>query len=404
MNYSKHKHLTQEERETIQDSLNNGLSFKKIASLIGKNQTTVSKEVKKHLTVTPTKTIRKDKDGNVISAICPKLLKAPFVCNACSKRHSICPFDKSIYHAKHAHKEYEQTLKESREGIPLTKESFYEMDRTLSEAVSKGQNVYHISQSNDLGVHYTTIYRYIKKGYCSIAPIDLPRAVKYKPRQKKKSENIVPKLKIGHTYEDFLLYIEESGSPYREMDTVIGIEGGKVLLTFNFPDCNFLIARLCDNKSSMAITDSINYIKKKLNEIETTFGNLFPVILTDNGGEFSNIAGVENSLTGTKETSLFFCHPYASYEKPHIEKNHVELRNILPKGTSFDNLTQEDIDLIVSHVNSARRKKYNGKSPYELFTFTYGYEIAEAFGIYQIADKEVIQSTLLLDQILKNKC
>ena len=403
MNYSKCKHLTQDERLTIQQSLNEGCSFKEIAKRLGKDPTTISKEVKKHITVSPSKVIHMDKDGNVIFSTCPILLKAPFVCNNCKKRHSICSFDKHIYHAKNAQQAYEQSLVEARQGIPLNKESFYELDKIVSDAVRKGQNIYHITQTYNLGVHYSTIYRYIKKGYCSVAEIDLPRAVKYKPRKTKQIAYVPPKIKEGRTYNDFLGYIRETGLPHREMDTVIGSEGGKVLLTFNFPDCNFLIAKLCENKSSLTITNVIEDIKRKLLEVGTTFGELFPVLLTDNGGEFINYTKIENDNIGKQETRLFYCDPYASYQKPNVEKNHVELRNILPKGTSFDNLTQEDINLIVSHVNSVKRRIYNGKSPYELFTFTYGYEIAEAFEIYKIEDKDVIQNTNLLKEILKQK-
>ena len=52
--------------------------------------------------------------------------------------------EKHLYDGKYAQNEYEKLLKESREGIPLTKESFYEVDKIISEGVRKGQHIYHI--------------------------------------------------------------------------------------------------------------------------------------------------------------------------------------------------------------------------------------------------------------------
>ena len=96
------------------------------------------------------------------------------------------------------------------------------------------------------------------------------------------------------------------------------------------------------------------------------------------------------------ETHLFFCEPMSPSEKPAIEKNHTLLRDILPSGSSFDNLTQEDVDKIFSHVNAVKRKQFNGKSAYDMFSFFYSHELANALGISFIQGKDVIQSPALL--------
>ncbi|ASS40990.1 hypothetical protein AXF21_03165 [Eubacterium minutum ATCC 700079] len=83
-------------------------------------------------------------------------------------------------------------------------------------------------------------------------------------------------------------------------------------------------------------------------------------------------------------------------DKPHVEKNHTLFRDICPKGTSFDNFTQDDVNLIFSHVNSIVRNSLGGKSPYDLFSFTYGEKTASLLGIEKIPSREVIQSPLLL--------
>lgn len=235
----------------------------------------------------------------------------------------------------------------------------------------------------------------IQKGYLSIAPIDLARAVKFKERRKSKLPSIPKEAKKGRSYEDFQNYLSlHQLDSWLEMDTVMGRTGGKVLLTLNLSFCNFIFARLLDNKTALEVTKHLYEIKNTLHEADKDFFQLFPVILTDNGGEFARVDDIEMDVRG--ESKLFFCDPNRSDQKGRIEKNHILIRDILPKGTSFDNLTQEDINLVCSHVNSVKRVALNGKSAYELFAFTYGEEIPKLLGISKIPAEDVCQSSKLL--------
>ena len=198
----------------------------------------------------------------------------------------------------------------------------------------------------------------------------MPRAVKFKPR-KSNSDTYVPKaVKKNRSYEDFIAFREENPNiPIVEMDTVIGRTGGKVILTIHFTAFNFMIGILSDNKSSGEVTSKIKRLKQTLVDNGFSFGKLIPVLLTDNGGEFSNASGFELNLEAEKGTGIFCCHPYCSCEKGKIEKNHTLFRDILPKGKSFDKFSQETVNLIFSHVNAIKREIFKGKSPYDLFTF-----------------------------------
>lgn len=298
--------------------------------------------------------------------------------------------------AKQAQIGYETTLVDSREGIPLNKESFYQMDAVLTNAVHSGQSVYHAIHANHLTTSQSSVYRYIHKGYLSFALIDLPRAVKFKPRTKH-AEVYVPKgIRLGRSYQDFQSFIQLN--PFLnvvEMDTVIGRPGGKVLMTFQFVNADFMFALLLENKSAAEAASKITDLKVRLNSLGFSFGDLFPILLTDNGGEFSHVAAFENDLSGQKETSVFFCDPNAPYQKPHVENNHTLLRSILPPSSSFDNLTQDDVNLVFSHVNAVLRKQFRGKSAFDMFAFTYSIEIANALGISYIHPRDVISSPLL---------
>ena len=383
---TKHKHLTLSDRNDIQLGLERGETFKTIGQLILKDPTTVSKEVKRN---------RQVRESTSNNPTCPLLDKATFVCNGCPKRRQNCGFKKIFYLAKQAQKQYEQTLVEAREGTPLNSQTFWDIDKVISDGVKKGQHIYHILKTHNLDVSSSTVYRHIRKGYLSIAPIDLARAVKFKERRKSKLPSIPKGAKKGRSYEDFQNYLVLNQlDSWLEMDTVLGRMGGKVLLTFNLSFCNFIFARLLDNKTALEVTKHLYAIKNTLHEADKDFFQLFPVILTDNGGEFARVDDIEMDVRG--ESKLFFCDPNRSDQKGRIEKNHTLIRDILPKGTSFDNLTQEDINLVCSHVNSVKRAALNGKSAYELFAFTYGEEIPKLLGISKIPAEDVCQSSKLL--------
>ena len=383
---TKHKHLTLSDRNDIQLGLERCETFKAIGQLILKDPTTVSKEVKRN---------RQARDSTSNNLPCPLLDKAPFVCNGCPKRRQNCGYKKILYLAKQAQKQYEQTLVEAREGTPLNSQTFWDIHKVISDGVKKGQHIYHILKTHNLDVSSSTVYRHIRKGYLSIAPIDLARAVKFKDRRKNNLPSIPKEAKKGRSYEDFQNYLSLNQLDYwLEMDTVMGRMGGKVLLTFNLSFCNFIFARLLDNKTALEVTKHLYDIKNTLYQADKDFFQLFPVILTDNGGEFARVDDIEMDVRG--ESKLFFCDPNRSDQKGRIEKNHTLIRDILPKGTSFDDLTQENINLVCSHVNSVKRAALNGKSAYEFFVFTYGEEVSKLLGISKIPAEDVCQSSTLL--------
>ncbi len=387
----KNKHMTLQDRIEIQECLSKSMTFKAIGKRIGKDQTTVSKEIRLHAQSYRNGFVKTDD-------ICPKLLKAPYVCNGCEmKSRSSCKYIRRVYHAKKAQADYETLLTDARTGIPLNKESFYETESIISNSVRKGQHVFHAIKSNNLPVSTATVYRHIKKGYYTISPIDLPRAVKFKQRKSKQQDYVPHGVKVGRTYDDFLAYVENKPDISRvELDTVIGKVGGKLILTIHFVSVDFMVGILLNDKTAAEAALRITELKSRLKRSGFKFGDVMPLLLTDNGGEFSCVSAFENDDKGNLESHIFFCNPNAPYEKPHIEKNHTMFRDIVPKGSSFDNFTQETVDLIFSHVNAVKRKQFNGKSAYDLFTFSYSRELAAALGISPIPADEVVQSPSLL--------
>lgn len=392
-NEKKNKHMTLGDRIEIQECLSKEMTFKEIAERIGKSQTTVSREIKTHLTPHTNSFVRTEE-------ICPKLLKAPFVCNGCEKKsRSSCPYRRQLYNAKKAQSEYETVLVESRTGIALNKESFYETERIISDAVKNGQHIYHAIRANNLAISVATVYRYINKRYYSIKPIDLPRAVKFKPRKTKENDFVPKWAREGRTFDEFLEFIEINGDlPIVQLDTVIGRIGGKVIMTIHFVNSDFMVGLLLNNKTAIEAASKIQKLKLKLKVEGFSWSEFAPLLLTDNGGEFSMVSSFENDPDGDKDSHIFFCEPCAPHEKAEIEKNHTLFRDIVPTGTSFDNFTQQTVDLIFSHVNAVKRKQFNGKSAYDMFSFYYSTDLASALGISFIPATEVIQSPKLLSK------
>lgn len=387
----KNKHMTLDDRIEIQECLAKGISFKDIGKRIGKSATTISREVKQHLQTHSNGYTKTDE-------VCPRLLKAPFACNGCDKKsRSSCPYKRQIYVAKIAQQAYEELLVESRSGVALNKESFYETEKTISDAVRNGQHIYHAVTSNNVNVSVSSVYRYIKAGYYSIGLLDLPRAVKFKARNEKKSEFVPYWAKQGRTYADFLEFISQNEDvSVVQLDTVIGEIGGKVIMTIHFVNTDFMVGLLLDNKTAAEAASKITELKKNLKANNFKFGEIAPLLLTDNGGEFSIVSAFENDVDGNLASHIFFCEPCSPHEKAHIEKNHTLFRDIAPTGTSFNDFTQDTVNLIFSHVNSVKRKQFNGKSAYEMFSFSYSEELASALGISKIEATEVIQNTSLL--------
>ena len=299
-------------------------------------------------------------------------LNQPYVCNPCSQKKT-CRRIKYYYYSNLAHKSHIQLLSDSRTGINLTENQIALIDKEISPLLLKqNQPINHIYsyKKEILPFSKPTFYSYINKNVFTFRNVDLPRKVKLKPR---KSHNIpiVKKDKsyrINRTYEDYPKYITLHPNAYIvQMYTVEGIKGGKVFLTFLFVKNNLMLIFLLDNKDTDCVFYAFEFIKHSIGI--KNFMKYFEVILTDNGSEFSDPVSIETDIdTGEIVSNVFYCDSGKSWQKGNIEKNHEYIRYVLPKGSSFDNLTQEDTNLLMNHINSTCRDSLNGKSPYDLAT------------------------------------
>lgn len=432
---AKNKHLTLSERLVIESQLCLNSSFKKIANMINKDCTTISKEVRNHTIIketgarakavnnclnrhdctkkaicnfcsqTQNKYCRYCKKCNhncndFIEEKCNRLNKAPYVCNGCPN-YSKCTLTKHIYDGAHSYNEYKSKFIESRTGITITEREIENLNNILVPLIKEqNQSIHQAIINNEDKIMYSdkTIYKLIDLGLLKVRNIDLPRKVRYRERKKdnKNYYKVDKKCLENRRYEDFISFIEQNPDiPIIQMDTVEGTKGGKVLLTIHFVNCSFMLAYIRENNDSQSVIDIFNNIQSFLGI--NKFKELFPIILTDNGSEFSNPTKIEfDSNTGELRTRIFYCHPSSPFEKGSCEVNHELLRRILPKGESLDNLTQENINLIMSHINSYKRKKLNNESPHSIFSKMYGKDTVHKLGIQEIEPNQVSLSKNLL--------
>lgn len=198
--------------------------------------------------------------------------------------------------------------------------------------------------------------------------------------------------------EAFQTFIEKNpDTAIVQMDSVIGTKGGKCLLTIHFVDTCLMLAFLRDANTSQSVIDIYNDLDRKLGR--SLFQKLFPVILTDNGSEFSNPKAIEYGpwkMSSSLRTRIYYCDAGCPHQKGAIEVNHALVRRVLPKGTSLNHLTQDEITLMMNHINSYKRKKLNNRSPYETFSFYHGEEVLQKLGCLSVAAGDILLKPVLL--------
>lgn len=417
------KHLCLEDRIYIEDKLNEGASFKDIAKYLCKDPTTISKEVKKHRlsdwyhkgTFHNAKNFcvhryhckKTNACGKIVlcgvkCASCPtcnqtcrdfekercnRLDKAPYVCNGCDKQINRCTIaHKYKYNARFANRKYQETLSDSRSGINMTKHELRQIDKIVTPLIEQGQSPYQIVTNHpELNISVRTLYTYIGMGLFCARNIDLKRKVGFKPRKCHKTQITNRAVFLNRTYDDFKAL---ELSSFREMDKVHSSrESKKTLLTFFFTKEKLFLAFLMNRCTEGAVRLIFDRLEKRMGTYE--FLSVFEYILTDRGAEFGDPESLETGVNGIQRTSIYYCDPMQSGQKGALEQAHTMLRMILSKGTSFEFLTQWDVNLIVNHINSTPRESLGGKTPYSVALETFGEDIMKAFQLKPIDPDEV---------------
>lgn len=395
--------LDRKERGSIEHGLDARESCRSIASGLGRSASSVHDEVVRNRVVTrgPGKGDNVDStDGSAAPSgqrVCPKLLKWPHCCNGCACRRVGCSYRwRCEYRAADAQAFADENQVEPRRGVDMDPAGFELAISLIRGDLARGLSPQQIAQARaaEVGVSKSTIYRWVDEGYGGMSNAELRRKVGYKPRRKdrvRKSTHHGP----GRSFDAFMALPEEERARACEMDTVAGLAtDSRCLLTLLCRPCKVQLPLPMEAKTKEATV-------AKLDELERAVGleafrRLFGLLLTDNGGEFEDCEGIERSCTreGESRCRVFYCDPMQSQQKAGCERNHVEIRKMLPKGRgiSFDDLDEVDACFVGSNVNSEPRPSLMGLSPLALLRAAEpaaADAIADAFGIVELPYEEL---------------
>ena len=338
-------HLTLEERRIILAGITNGSTKTAIAQTIGKDKSTVGKEIRLHRTLTykckmplECNHYKKCVYGRQCTPDCPEYSpfhcsrrdRSPGACNGCSD-WSRCRFDKFQYSPEEAHRDYRSTLTDSREGVNLTVQEAKQMASVIAPLLKQGQSPYQIVTNHpELGISEKTLYNYIENGVfheiAGITVMDLRRQVSRRlPKKKAKTykKRTDRKFLQGRTYKDYQSYLSEHPEVFvAQMDTVYNDEtNGPFLQTFKFVRAGILLALYRDEKTAASMKEGVDILESILGA--ELFHKYVHVLLTDRGAEFSAAEAMETSSDGTRRTRVFYCDPMRSGQKGTLENKHI---------------------------------------------------------------------------------
>ena len=418
---NKNLHLTVQERIIIEKGIENGSTKAAIALTIGKDKSTVGKEIKKHRELVH-KSSYKINCANIKNCshnhvcdncadfkpfTCNRRDRSPGACNGCSK-YTHCRYDKYRYKADFSHKKYREDLVDSRTGINMSYEECKAMADIIVPLIEAGHSPYHIVTNHpELNISEKTLYNYIENGiFREFGLLDIDLRIKTKRKITKKASNKYKKREDkkylnGRTYDDFINYTAENKNlSVVEMDTVYNNGStGPFMQTFKFLDYSFMFIVYQEEKTAKSMVEGVDLLEKILGK--DLFSEEVAIIKTDRGSEFCDAEGFEKEENESRRTRIFYCDPMASGQKGSLENNHKEIRYICPKENDLKDLglnSQEKAHLIVSHINSQSKEHLKGKSPLEVMEFMNPalYQKFKDFGIERINKDNIVLKPYLL--------
>ena len=385
-------HLSYEERKNIEDGLNSRKSINQIALELNRTHSTILREIDRNKIYSEPSNFNNYNNNFNKNLPCEKLSKSPYVCNGCKSR-SGCRKQRWTYYARKANDSYKELISSCRQGISLTEEEIYNINNIIAPLVKKGQTTNHlyINHPEVLNFSKASFYNYINNGVFEFGPLDFPRIVKHKKRKNKKRRTRQEReILIDRKYSDFIEFTSKNPNlNIVEMDTVEGLKtDSKCILTLFWRKSNFMLMFLLESQTTDEVTKVFEYLQQTL--FEDDYKKLLQVILTDNGHEFYDVLNIEcNHKTGEQISKVFYCDPGASWQKGSLEKNHEFIRYVLPKKTTFKNLTQNDCLIIANHINSLCRDSLNYNCPFKAMLFLCDEKTLNMLNMYYIEPDQV---------------
>ena len=390
--------LTRHERDTVQRMLERRASCREIARELGRSPSTVSAEVASHRFVTA------PRRGAASAWTPPPTCRRParawprgraaatggrYRAIGCKRRPHV------FYEARAAQLCADSVLVSSRRGIDADEPAAAEALALIRDGLGRGLSPEQLSARNGgpVDLSPSTIYRWVSAGYDGMTNMELRRKVGYRPRRHAPAASAT-RHSPRRSHAAFLALGEDACAAAWEMDTVEGARGDSAcLLTLLHRPSRLQLALPLEEKTAGCVAGALEGVRAVLGADGTR--RVFRAVLTDNGPEFSDEGAIAALIgEGRGETRLFYCDPRRSDQKGACERNHVEIRKLLPKGRGlrFDRLAPADLALAMSHVNSEPRGALGFATPARAFRAMLGGDAAallEAYGIEDVPIDEL---------------
>ena len=228
----------------------------------------------------------------------------------------------------------------------------------------------------DVKICARTVYNYIDTGVLNINRTDLPM----KGRQKRKYRRIKTQKRVsaGTSIDYRPEEVDERTTlGHWEMDTVytttkkakaVRLKPALLVLTERLSRKE-LIIKMRD-RTSASVVRALNRLERSMGAKK--FTDTFRTITVDNGSEFANVDGMENSglRKSEKRTKVYYCHAHHSWERGSNENANRLIRRWFPKGTDFSKVTAAQIAALQDWINNYPRKVLSwatSNTVYELY-------------------------------------
>jgi len=409
------KRLTVDDRINLQACIAKNLSWKETNKILKKNRSTIYRELKNYYSIRDGKRscihcVKYDycKEIGIVvhqgnnykcfeAAFCSKLSHFPFVCNNCENRQK-CNREKRYYDCINAENRSLKNRVGTRKHKRVSEENIEIINEIVSPLIFKGQSIHHIYETNPVLKTICcerTIRRLIYDKYLDAKACDLIRYSRFRHVTKKlvHDDHYIRNIErlFKRTYTDLQRYLKNHPEArVVQFDSVIGKQTDKyAILTITFPKERFQFGMKILKSNPDCVHGKLNEFFNKLGYRKTK--EMFPILLADNGIEFNIFHNLEKF-----DIKVYFTNPYRSTDKAECERNHEFIRYIIPKGKTLDNLSQEDINLMFSHINSYVRESNQNKTPFELVKERFGSEFLDFIGIKHVEPNDVVLKPILL--------
>lgn len=277
------------------------------------------------------------------------------------------------YNPDEAHRKYREHLKEKGRGLKVGNDHEfikYIEDKVLNEHYSPGAALMELEkEENEIKtkVCLSTVYNYIRDGvFLNLELKDCPMPRKKKVGKKRKVQKRASKGTSIEKRPEEIETREEAG--HWEMDSVVGPQGKskKTLLVLTERKTRKEIVEPLKNHTAQEVIKALDRLEREFGEKQ--FRNTFKTITVDNGSEFSDWEGIERSRRNKKKrTTVYYCHPYCSFERGSNENQNKLIRRFIPKGEIFDHITRKEVKEIEEWMNQYPRALFNGKTAEEIY-------------------------------------